>query len=80
MAHACEQPRLSQQFAEVESLAMRHLDGDFLVDPGVLRKVNSAESAASERRDDFVFAETLTPEQHLEEIADCRLMIADSGD
>jgi hypothetical protein len=33
-----------------------------------LREVNGAESAAAEWRDDFVFPETLTSEQHLEEL------------
>ena len=68
MADAGQQPRLAQQLAEIEALPVRNLDRDLLVDPGVLREVNSAESAAAERRDDFVFPETLTSEQHLEEL------------
>ena len=42
---------------------MRHLDRDLLVDPGVLREVDGAESAAAERRDDLVFTEQLTLEE-----------------
>ena len=63
MADAGEQPRLAQQFAEVEALAVRHLDRDLLVDPGVLREIDGTESTAAERRDDLVLAECLAPEQ-----------------
>ncbi len=62
MADAGEEPGLPQQLAEVEALAMRNLDRDLLVDPGVLREVNGAESAAPERRDDLVLPETLASE------------------
>ena len=63
VADAGEQPRLAQQLAEVEALAVRHLDRDLLVDPGVVREVDGAESAAAERRDDLVLAERLAPEE-----------------
>ena len=63
MADAGEQARLAQQLAEVEVLAVRHLDRDLLVDPGVLREVDGAEAAAAERRDDLVLAERLAPEE-----------------
>jgi hypothetical protein len=62
MADAGEQPRLVEEFTEVQSLPMRDLDRDLLVDPGVLGQVNGAESAAPELRDDFVLAEGLAPE------------------
>ena len=62
MADAGQEPRLAQQFAEVESLTVWNLDRDLLVDPGVLREVNGTESAAAEGRDDFVFPETLASE------------------
>jgi hypothetical protein len=39
-----------------------NLDGDLLVDPGVLREVYGAEAAAAERRHDLVLPECLTPE------------------
>ena len=42
---------------------MRNLDRDLLVDPGVLREVDGAESAAAERRDDPVLAEGLASEE-----------------
>src|SRR5262245_12151871 len=63
MADAGKQPRFPQQLAEVEALTMRYLDRDLLVDPGVLREVDGAESTAAERRDDLVLAECLAPEQ-----------------
>ena len=63
MADAGEQPRLAQQLAEVESLTVRDLDRDLLVDPGVLREVDGAEAAAAERRDDLVLAEGLASEE-----------------
>ena len=63
MADAGEQARLAQQLAEVETLAVRHLDRDLLVDPGVVREVDGTETAAAERRDDLVLAECLAPEQ-----------------
>ena len=67
MADAGEQPRLAQQLAEVELLPVRHLDRDLLVDPGVLREVDGAESAAAERREDLVLTERLAFEQHAED-------------
>jgi hypothetical protein len=42
-----QQPRLAQQLAEVEPLLVRHLERDFLVDPGVFRQVHRAEAAAA---------------------------------
>jgi hypothetical protein len=60
MADAGEQPRLAQQFTKVEILAMRHLDGDALVDPRILREVNRTETTAPERREDLVLPEVLT--------------------
>src|SRR3954463_11782489 len=68
VADARQQARFAEEFTEIESLPMRNLDRDLLVDPGVVGEVNSAESAAAEWRDDFVFPETLTSEQHLEEL------------
>ena len=65
MADAGEQPRLAQQLSEVEALAVRNLDRDLLVDPGVLREVDGTESAAAERRDDLVLAERLASEEQI---------------
>ena len=67
VADAGEQARLAQQLAEVESLPVRHLDRDLLVDPGVLREVNGTESAAAEGREDLVLPERLAFEQHAED-------------
>ena len=63
MADAGEQARLAQQLAEVEALAVRHLDRDLLVDPGVVREVDGTEAAAAERRGDLVLAECLASEE-----------------
>src|SRR5262249_33878716 len=63
MADRGEQAGLSQEFAEVEALAVRTLDRDLLVDPRVLREVDRTEATAAERRDDLVLAELLTLEQ-----------------
>ena len=63
MADRGEEPRLAQQFAEVEALPVRHLDRDLLVDPGVVREVNGAEAAAAERRADLVLPELLALEE-----------------
>ena len=63
MADAGEQARLAQQLAEVQVLAVRDLDRDPLVDPGVLREVHGTEAAAAERSDDPVLAEILTLEE-----------------
>ena len=50
MADAGEQSRLAEQLAEVESLAVRDLDRDLLVDPGVVGEVDGTETAAAERQ------------------------------
>ena len=44
-----EQARLAEQLAEVQVLAVRNLDRDFLVDPGVLGQVDGTEPSAPER-------------------------------
>src|SRR6188768_2561525 len=49
VADACEQTRFTQQLPEVEALAVRNLDGDLLVDPGVVREVDGTKAAAPER-------------------------------
>ena len=64
MAEGGEQPRFAQQLAEVEVLAVRNLDRDFLVDPGVFRKIDAAEAAASEGRKDAVFPDGLSAKEH----------------
>jgi len=51
-----------QELTEVESLTVGNLDCNLLVDPGVVREVHRPEATASERRDDLVLAECLTPE------------------
>ena len=64
MVERGEQPRLAQQFAEVEALPVRDLDGDALVDPCVFREIDRAEPAAAERLDDAVLAERLAAKHH----------------
>src|SRR5687768_1623846 len=64
MAQRGEQARLSQQIAEVDVLPVGNFEGDFLVDPRVFGEVHRAESAASERRQDFVLSDDLTSEKH----------------
>src|SRR5687768_9802810 len=63
MTDAGEQPRFTQQVAEVHALAMRYFDRDLFVDPRVLREIHGAEPAAAERRQDLVLAEGLAFEQ-----------------
>ena len=64
MIETGEQPRLAQQLAEVDALLVRNLQRDFLVDPGVFREVDRAEAAAADRRQDLVFPDDLTAEEH----------------
>ena len=64
MAERGEKPRLMQQIAEVDVLAVRNLDRDFLVDPGVFGEINGAESAAAKRGEDLVLADRLSSEKH----------------
>jgi hypothetical protein len=66
MGDAREQTRLAQELAEIQILAMRNFDGDFLVDPRVLRQVYAAEPSAAEGRDDPVLAERLASEEQWE--------------
>ncbi len=54
-----------QQLTEIEvRLAVRDLDGDFLVDPRVDGQIDRPESSAPERREDAVFPDGLTLEEH----------------
>src|SRR4029077_5359470 len=62
---AREEPRLTQQLAEVDALLVRHLERDFLVDPRVLGEVHGAEAAAAARRQDFVLPDDLSAKEHL---------------
>jgi hypothetical protein len=45
-------------------LFVRDLDGDLLVNPGILGEEHAAEAAAAERRKDSVLADRLTLEEH----------------
>ncbi len=67
MVEGGQEPRL-RQLAEVESLTVRNLDGDTLVDPRVLGKVDGAEPATAERLDDPVLAECLASEDHVRKV------------
>ena len=53
-----------QQLAEIERLAVGHLERDLLVDPGVFGQEHRAEPAAAERREDLVLADHLVAEEH----------------
>jgi hypothetical protein len=64
MAQRGEEAWFAQQLAEVEALAMRHLERDLLVDPGVLGQEHRAEAAAAERRENLVFADHLVAKEH----------------
>jgi hypothetical protein len=64
MVERGQQARLAEQLAEVDALLVRHLEGDFLVDPRVLGEVHGPEATAADRRLDFVFADDLTAEEH----------------
>ena len=66
MAERGEQARFTQQLAEIEVLAMRDLDRDFLVDPGVFREVDGAEATAPQRGDYAVLAHRLAAKEHVE--------------
>jgi hypothetical protein len=65
---AGEEPRLAQQLAEVDALLVRHLERDFLVDPGVFREVHGAKTAAADRRQNFVLPDDLAAEEHRREV------------
>ncbi len=70
MAQAPQEAGLVQQLAEVQALlAVRDLDGDFLVEPRVLREVDRAKASTAERREDFVLADGLAAEEHTWSIA-----------
>ena len=62
MADGSEKAGFTQQLAEIESLPVRDLDRDLLVDPRVLCEVHGPEPAAAERTDDLVLPEYLAPE------------------
>src|SRR5581483_2349638 len=66
---AGEQTRLAQQLAEVDALLVRHLQRDFLVDPGVFGQVNRAKAAAADRRENLVLPDDLPAEEHAPSIA-----------
>ena len=63
-----EQARLAEQFAEVDALLVRHLEGDLLVDPGVVGEIDGAEASAADRREDLVLPDDLTAEEHWREV------------
>src|SRR6185295_17868731 len=65
---AGEEPRLAQQLAEVDALLVRDLERDLLVDPGVFREIDRAETAAPDRREDLVLPDDLTAEEHRREV------------
>src|SRR4029077_6642182 len=62
---AREEPRLTQQLAEVDALLVRHLERDFLVDPRVSGELHGAEPAAADRRQDLVLPDDLSAKEHL---------------
>ena len=60
-----KQPRLAEQFAEVDALLVRDLERDLLVDPGVVREIDGAEAAASDRLENLVLPDDLPAEEHV---------------
>jgi hypothetical protein len=64
VVEAREQARLAQQLAKIDALLVRNLEGDPLVDPRVFGKVDRAETAAANRRQDLVFTDDLAAEKH----------------
>lgn len=64
VTEAGEQSRFLEQLAEIDALAVWDLDGDLFVNPGVFRQIDRAEATAPDRREDLVFADFLTPEEH----------------
>ena len=74
MIEAREQPRLTQQLAEVDALLVRDLERDLLVDPGVFREVDRAEAAAADRGQNLVFAQDLSAEEHAREVYQSRML------
>ena len=53
-----------QNLDSVEMLLVRNLQRNLLVDPRVFGEIHGAEAAAADGRQDAVFAEGLTPEEH----------------
>ena len=68
MVERGQQPRLAQQFAEVEALAVRYFDRDTLVDPGVLGQIDRTEPPAAQRFENAVLAERLPAKDHSAEV------------
>src|SRR5262245_49116667 len=64
MIEAGEETRLPEQLAEIEVLLMRDFECDLLVDPGVFREVDRAETAAAKCREDLVLTDDLPTEEH----------------
>src|SRR5204863_5031198 len=64
MIEAGEEARLPQQLAEIEVLLVRNFECDLLVDPGVFREVDRAETAAAKCREDLVLTDDLPSEEH----------------
>ncbi len=61
---AGEEPRLAQEFAEIDALLVRNLQRNFLVNPRVFGEVHGAEPAAADRLEDFVLPDDLSAEEH----------------
>ncbi len=64
MAHRCQQTRLFEHLAEIEVLLVRDLEGDLLVNPGVLGQIDAAEAAAPKGRQNPVLPDGLAAEEH----------------
>ena len=64
VTEAGQQARFLEEFAEVDALAVGDLEGDLLVDPGVLGQIDRAEAAAAEGREDLVLADRLSTKEH----------------
>ena len=64
MIQGCEKTWFAQQFAEVDTLLVRNLERDLLVDPGIFGEVHGAEASAADRRQNLVLADDLVPKEH----------------
>src|SRR5262245_31549906 len=64
MVQAREEAGFPQQLTELDSLLVRNLEGNLLVNPRVVGQVDSAEAPAPNCRKDLVFSDDLTAEEH----------------
>jgi dolichyl-phosphate-mannose-protein mannosyltransferase len=59
-----QEARLLEQVVEVPALAVGDLDGDLLVDPGVLGEIDRPEPAGAQVREDLILPDCLSQQEH----------------